>query len=121
MMILKVFRVIAERFIVVLSMALLWELGLQVGFHGGQGLNFEILPEQTTLLQILYVVIEFLVSIKFLIMLSRQVFPDGIKELVSGQMTIANMARYFPGFFALGIFAGLACHAVVVFVVLIIH
>jgi hypothetical protein len=115
------FRNIIEIVIVIMVMALLWNLGLRVGFPGGQGLKLAILPEPTTLLQILYAVIEFLIGIKFFIILSRQILPGGMKELVLGQMTFANKSRYFPGIFALGVFAGLTGHAGVVIMALLLY
>jgi len=117
-------RMMVEVVIVIMLMILLWELGIQVGFAGGQSLNFAILPEPKALLQVLCAAIEFLVSITFFIMLSRQILPSGIKELVVGTMTtmtLANKLQYFPGIFALGVFAGLFGHAVVVFMTLLLY
>jgi hypothetical protein len=55
-------------------------------------------------------------------MLGRQILPSGIKELVVGStMTLANRLRYFPGIFALGVFAGLTGHAVIVFITLLLY
>jgi hypothetical protein len=95
-----------------------------VGIHGGQSLNFATLPEPKALLQVLCAAIEFLVSITFFIMLGRQILPSGIKELVVGTvgtMTLANKLQYFPGVFALGVFAGLTGHAVIVFMTLLLY
>ena len=112
-------RKMVEAAIVIMLMFLLWKLGIQVGFAGGQSLNFAILPEPKALLQVLCAAIEFLVSITFFIILGRQILPSGIKELVVGPMTLANKLQYFPGVFALGVFAGLTLHAVVVFMTLL--
>lgn len=124
MMRFSLIRMMVEVVIVIMLMILLWELGIQVGFAGGQSLNFAILPEPKALLQVLCAAIEFLVSITFFIMLSRQILPSGIKELVVGTMTtmtLANKLQYFPGIFALGVFAGLFGHAVVVFMTLLLY
>jgi hypothetical protein len=98
----------------VIAMSLLWYLGMRVGLEGGKGLKLYILPQTTTLLQILYALSEFLVSLMLFIMLYRQTFPGGMKELSSGPTILASKSRYFPGIFALGVFAGLIAHAIVI-------
>jgi len=107
--------------VAIVAMLLLWFLGMRVGLEGGKGLKLVILPNTTTLLQILYALSEFLVSLILFIMLYRQTFPGGMKELSSGPTILASKSRHFPGVFALGVFAGLNAHAIGIITVLAMY
>jgi hypothetical protein len=119
---LTLFRTLGEGIFVIILLILLWVIGFHVGLHGvldTHDLTLYELSKWSTLL-LLYGVIELVVSVALFIALKRQMFPSGKVELISLQMTLANKAHYFPGIFTLGVFAGLACHAVVTFVLIII-
>lgn len=116
----KVFRILAEGIVLALLMISLWMLGNLIGNLGAEKYQQYYFNVPGNLGQILFAVIELSAGIWFFIALFRQLLPGGIKELLSGvlsgELTLAAKAKYFPGIFALGVMAGLVVNAVTFFI-----
>jgi hypothetical protein len=115
-LILKTFRILAEFFIWALLLMSLWLLGVSIGDLGARRYIQIHITAPGSLWQILFAVIELSAGIWFFIALLRQLLPRGIKELLSGELTLAAKVKYFPGIFALGVIAGLIGNAVTIFI-----
>ena len=114
--ILRIFRILAESTILVLSMVSLWMLSIYIEYLGVARYERIYVTALGSLWQILFAVIELSAGIWFFIALRRQLLPGGMKELTSGEPTFATKVKYFPGIFALGVTAGLVGNAIVIFI-----
>lgn len=110
------FQIFIGRVTSYVLLLLLWALGILVGSFGGGYLSHTIFTDTDSIWLILFRVIQIPVSIWFFIALGRQILPGGIKEFSSGENFLTNRARYFPGVFSLGVFAGLALVQILYFV-----
>jgi hypothetical protein len=110
------FRILTERIILGLLMISLWVLGIYIGGLGAAKYERIYVTALGSLWQILFVVIELSAGIWFFVALRRQLFPGGMKELMSEEMTFAAKVKYFPGIFALGVMIGIAGNGVVFFI-----
>ncbi|MBI5295696.1 MAG: hypothetical protein HY869_09485 [Chloroflexi bacterium] len=115
-LLLKALRILAEFFILVLILMSLWLLGVSIGNLGARRYIQIYITAPGSLWQILFAVIELSAGIWFFIAMFRQQLPGGIRELGSGEPTLAAKAKYFPGIFALGVFAGLIGNAVTILI-----
>ena len=87
--ILKAFRILAEGIILGLLIWSLWVLGSFIGNLGAAKYKQNYFTVPGSLGQILFAVIELSAGIWFFIALLRQLLPGGIKELLSGELTLA--------------------------------
>jgi hypothetical protein len=113
---LRNYRILAEFFISGLLMLSLLTLSSFIGDAGADKAHQYFFNVPGNLGQILFAVIELSAGIWFFIALRRQILPGGIKELGSGEPTLAAKVKYFPGIFALGVMAGLIGNAVMIFI-----
>jgi len=120
-MIRAVFRALVGWFSVLVSAGLLWVLGLGVGLNGGESLTRMISIGPTDLWIILFSAAELPVWIWLYFTMRRQMIPDGMNALFTGEITLRLKARYFPAIFSLGVLAGLVGEAAVFIVLFIVH
>lgn len=114
--ILRIFRILAESTILVLSMMSLWMLSIYFEYLCVASFERIYVTALGSLWQILFAVIELSAGIWFFIALRRQLLPGGMKELTSGEPIFATKVKYFPGIFALGVTVGLIGNAIVIFI-----
>jgi hypothetical protein len=115
-LLLKVLRILVEAIILALLMYSIWILGGYIGNLGAGKYQQYYFNVPGNLGQILFAVIELSAGIWFFIALFRQLLPGGMKELGSGEPTLAAKVKYLPGIFALGVIAGLIGNAIVIFI-----
>jgi hypothetical protein len=113
---LKVWRLIAEFLSAAFILMSFWILGIHIGNLGAGKYQQYYFPIPGSLGQILFAVIELSLGIWFFIALKLKVLPGGIKELQSGEPTLAAKVKYIPGIFSLGVIAGLVGNAVTIFI-----
>jgi hypothetical protein len=114
----KSIRFYLEQSLANILYGLFWALGGLMGVWGYTGFFPTLLDNPLSLSSILVGVIELPASIYLFMLMRRQAFPSGIiKALASAQEeTFAKRTRDFPVLFALGVLAGLAGNALVIFI-----
>ncbi len=113
---LKVWRLIAEFLSAAFILMSFWTLGIYIGNLGARRYMQIYIITPGSLWQILFAVIELSLGIWFFIALKLKVLPGGIKELQSGEPTLAAKVKYIPGIFSLGVIAGLVGNAMTILI-----